>query len=316
MNSLQESAGSKFILMGEHFIVHGGVPALSFPILSKKTFVEQSIKETSKFSLSCKSYFLSDEKEISQPLVAKAMEKAIHLIIKEFDAVDFFRNKTLQVVSKSQIPVSRGFGSSASFSVALSKATAATLGQSITRKELEKHVMTLEKLFHGNPSGVDAATVLSETPIRFENGKVTRKLNNSAVDFIILDSGDRKGCAELVTKVSKRRDENKKEWLQFADALKDLVDECETALDRGDYATVAKAVTENHGILQELNLSTPEINSIISTAKKHGALAGKVSGAGAGGAVVIVCKKGEAHRVADSLKEKNYKILAVEESFS
>jgi mevalonate kinase len=90
------------------------------------------------------------------------------------------------------------------------------------------------------------------------------------------------------------------------------VEDCETALGEGKAATVAKAVSEAHGILAELGLSNSNIDAIISEGRNFGALAGKVSGAGGGGAVLLVANKGDGKRVAQALRDAGRAVVATD----
>ena len=302
-------ACAKFILLGEHFIVHGGVPALSFPITSLTTNVE--IKPIEERGLKCQAYFRSfDGSRIYLTDAESSMEQAcavaLDLIGNELDSAGFL------VESYTNFPIGRGFGSSASFSVALARAVEA-LKPSLHEK-LPTIVDAMERYFHGNPSGVDAATILAELPIRFENKKLVRTIRNHAVDFVILNSGERVGCKQLVAEVSKQRTESPKAWAQNVFLMKELVENCEYALIKGDSYGVAAAVRSNHEILRSLGLSTETIEKTFEHGIECGALAGKVSGAGAGGAVVLVTAVGQGEVISRRMVELGFDVLGWEKA--
>lgn len=59
-------------------------------------------------------------------------------------------------------------------------------------------------------------------------------------------------------------------------------------------------------------ITTPLIDRLISAAKKHGALAAKVCGAGGGGCVIFLVEKGSASRVATAVGEAGGRVLPLQ----
>ncbi len=310
-------AGAKFILIGEHFVVHGGVTALSFPVKTMKTRVVVEYSSDAK-NILCQCTVL-DSKEIEQPLplVARAMEKAIPVALGEFGLGHM--HDGFRISSRSNFPVSRGFGSSASFATAAARALAELVSgtkyfdaaESIDTKIL-KTVNVLERHFHGNPSGIDAATILADSSIKFTAGKVIGTLSNKAADFVLVDGGEREGCKELVDAVSKIREADPKRWELLTATVNAASIAAESALSSADEKGLALAIDQAHDVLRTLSLSTPGIDQIISQALRLGALSGKVSGAGAGGATVLQARPGDGPRLARALKDLGIVVLGWE----
>ena len=44
-----------------------------------------------------------------------------------------------------------------------------------------------------------------------------------------------------------------------------------------------------HGLLNAIEVSSPEIEDMIDTARSHGAIGAKLTGAGGGGAIIALC---------------------------
>lgn len=299
-------ACGKFILMGEHFVIEK-VPALAFPLLN----LQCEVKVTPNHH----PHYLADlpdnvDKEAVSSLMARATYAAANSLRLDI------AGQPLRVESVANFPISRGFGSSASFAVALVRALDSyrkkMIGENADWNELTKATSAVENIFHGRPSGVDAAVILAGRPIRFEDGNVVRELRNNAVDFVTVDSGSREHCAALVSEVINFRERNKSQWDKMALALHDMVDECENALAAGKAQIVAAAVSGAHGILSELGLSHAGIDQLIDQALGLGALAGKVSGAGGGGAVLLVANKGDGVALAKRLKEFGRNVIGVD----
>lgn len=314
-------ASGKFILFGEHFVVpmpgqETTVPAIAFPISELFCEIRASLSTHALYSVQVPGS--QGDKDIIESFMARATYAAGSAL-----GIDVSK-QCLKVESKTNFPISRGFGSSAAFAVALVRALeklrleANPNAQVHGELELFKAAQAVEKIFHGNPSGVDTAVIFTEKPILFENGMVQKTIENKSVDFVLLDSGSRDSCATLVSKTAQIRTENPELWNKFARKVRDLVVQGQKGLEESNIIKgaklVASAVRETHGILSELDLSTPEIESLIQKAEAHGALAGKVSGAGKGGAVVLVAEKGKGKALADSLAGSGYPVLALVKS--
>ena len=60
---------------------------------------------------------------------------------------------------------------------------------------------------------------------------------------------------------------------------------------------------ENHSLLQEMTVSSPELDELVETARNAGALGAKLSGGGRGGNMIALAEPEMAERVALALKE-------------
>lgn len=300
-------ACGKFILMGEHFVVHQQ-PALAFPL--KDLWCTVRVQANHHQHYAAKIPGMTDP-EIIQSLMARAAYAAA-------DAMRLdIRSQPLSIESESNFPVSRGLGSSAGFAVALARALDEYRKSifpdvgSANWLELDRAADAVDCIYHGKPSGLDTSVIFAGHAIRFENGKIVREVYNRAVDFVIVDGGDRVSCAIQVEKVGQFKSQNSAKWNTMVEQTRKLVDETELALKDGKAEQVAKAVGQSQTILSELGLSTPEIDQLILSARDKGALAGKVSGAGGGGAVVLLAEKGKGRALASSLQKHGETVFAV-----
>jgi mevalonate kinase len=311
MKQVKARASGKVILIGEHFVVPTeeggttGVPAIAFPLEDLWCEVRLSATDYPRYRADLPDAVARD---VIENLMARATYAAADSLRIDITAQPF------AVESISNFQVSRGFGSSAAFAVALARAFGEyrrqIAGSSADWNELLKAVGSVEKIFHGRPSGLDVAVIMSGRPIRFENGEILREIANNAVDFVAIDGGNRDNCASLIEQVSVFRKKKPEQWQRMSAVVRELVDTCESALANGRSIEIAKAMRESHAILAELNLSSPMIDDIISDGVRHGALAGKVSGAGGGGAVLLATNKGDAKRVSQKMREAGYSVVA------
>ena len=55
-----------------------------------------------------------------------------------------------------------------------------------------------------------------------------------------------------------------------------------------DLAALGEALTENHALLREIGVSTPDLDRLVGLALGAGALGAKLAGAGGGGVVIAL----------------------------
>ena len=73
------------------------------------------------------------------------------------------------------------------------------------------------------------------------------------------------------------------------------------ALQSGAVADLGPLMSANHQLLQQLDVSLPELDSLVNTAMQAGALGAKLSGAGRGGNIIALVHPENAQTVADAL---------------
>ena len=77
-----------------------------------------------------------------------------------------------------------------------------------------------------------------------------------------------------------------------------------------DYDELGLLMNICHGLLNALEVSTPQIEDIVMIARRAGAVGAKLTGAGGGGSVVALCPT-EPHRVREVLQDAGYRALVL-----
>ena len=80
------------------------------------------------------------------------------------------------------------------------------------------------------------------------------------------------------------------------------------ALARGDYAELGMLMNVCHGLLNAIEVSTPELEAMVSIARAAGAAGAKVTGSGGGGSIVAL-SPGAVDNVRDALEEAGFRTL-------
>ncbi|MFH1469427.1 MAG: mevalonate kinase [Pseudomonadota bacterium] len=248
-------APGKLILLGEHAVVHGH-PAIAGAV-GLHTMV---------LLFSAEGPTALGDSDTRDERLQRALAQALP-------------REGLRVDIHSELPIGRGMGSSASVAVALVRAAAALAGRALAPGELFERSFALEKIFHGQPSGVDNAVVAAGGLLRFRRGpplQVEPLALARPLDVVVLDSGTAGDTAALVAAVRARRPLVD----PVLDAIGALVERAGGLLD--EPAALGAAMDENHALLQRLGVSTPALDELCALARAHGALGAKLSGSGGG----------------------------------
>ena len=273
-------AHSKIILIGEHAVVYG-YPAISLPLLE--------VEVTCKVVPAESPWRLYEEDTLSMAVYA-SLE---HLNIKD---------ACIRCQIDSAIPEKRGMGSSAAISIAAIRAVFDYYQAELPHHVLEILVNRAEMIAHMNPSGLDAKTCLSDQPIRFiKNVGFTELEMNLSAYLVIADTGVYGHTREAIQVVQSKG----KDALPFLHDLGELTQQAEDAIRRKDAERLGQILSQAHLHLKEIGVSSPEADSLVETAMRHGALGAKMSGGGLGGCIIaLVANLGQAQELAKRLEEK------------
>ncbi len=187
-------------------------------------------------------------------------------------------NEGYGVALDSELPPGAGMGSSAAIAVATVRAWAAIHGESPSPDACFERSWKVERVFHGNPSGVDQAVssrggVLSYRRDPLELRPLTLP---EPLTLIVVHTGrPSRSTAEMVAAV---REGARWDLLERIGALSQ---ELEGRLVSG--GDVGDLLDENHRLLMDLGVSTPELDGVCGAMRKAGARGAKLAGAGGGG---------------------------------
>jgi mevalonate kinase len=256
----------KVILLGEHAVVHGE-PALAGALA-------RGVRATAvpgPALLRVPAWGLE-----SGPGGAAPVDRAFAAILGATGA------GAATVTADAEIPVSAGLGSSA--------ALAAAVARALTGDEarVADAVAASERVFHGNPSGIDAAMALGGGFGRFTRVAGLERFDAAPVRLCVANTGRRRDTAALVAGVGARLRARAAETTALLRAIGVLVDEGIAALRDRRLADFGAVMNRNQAALAEVGVSCGEIEAACGLARGAGALGAKLTGAGGGGCVVAL----------------------------
>lgn len=197
-----------------------------------------------------------------------------------------------RIDGEARIPCRAGLGSSAALTVALARLALAP--QVDGEPEIDEVVaasMAGERVFHGNPSGIDSEVAARGGVVLFERGRACESiaLGLPALHLVVMPSGIPRQTGVLVAGVRARRDRFPAVIDPVLLALGQLVHRGRAALHEADLPAFAELTNVAHELLGALGVGHPALDRLVSAALEHGALAAKLTGAGGGGCAFAVC---------------------------
>ncbi|WP_417561736.1 mevalonate kinase [Microbacterium sp.] len=289
------SAHAKAILLGEHAVVHGG-PAISLPV--------HSLTLTATVTATDRPLW------IDSVLYRGPVAAAPQLLAAPITAITATLERIgvppagLAVRIDGEIPAERGLGSSAAVAAAISTAVAAHHGVALDDDTRFALVQAAERVAHGNPSGLDARSVVSPGPMWFRQGASRPLPSRFAGVFVIADTGVHGRTREAVTAVGALKAAEPAR----IDAVLARIDAHTAAavhdLAADDRTALGQRMSAVHDLLRELTVSSAELDALVAAAHAAGALGAKLTGGGRGGCVLaLAADEPQATRVAAALRD-------------
>ncbi len=291
------TAPGKIILFGEHAVVYGR-PALAVPVTQVHADVEVHNSQQAGIWIDSPAIGLHARQLISlspdQPL-----RMAIEGVFRLFNITHF---PSLQVNIQSSIPVASGLGSGAAVSVAIIRAVAAHLGLALKDEQVNGLCYEIEKIHHGTPSGIDNTVITYARPVFFIKNKTLETFHvQTPFTLIIADTGKTAPTRESVGDVRKLWQADPVFWERIFDQVKDVVIQARQAIEGGTWQALGPFMDANHSLLQQMTVSSDELDNLVCQARKAGALGAKLSGGGRGGNMIALVQPENAGTVTSAL---------------
>jgi mevalonate kinase len=301
------SGYGKVILFGEHFVVHG-VPGIVSAIDSstdatvKKTQSGLNVKDERK---TAKGY--SEEKRLQQIESIERMLKAMNIDPKT--PLDIWIGGTL--------PGFSGLGASAASSVAIARAISEELSLNLSNDKINAIAYEAEKAYAGNPSGIDNTAATYGGLMWFKKNPaggqdLVEKMHiQRPIEIVIGSTGKVANTKAMVEGVAERKKQNPAQYDPLFKQAENLAVAGRKALEAYDLKKVGELMNENHHILQEIGVSSKELDMLVDLAREQGAFGAKLTGGGGGGCMVALTPGKELQgKVASAIKNLGFEVLS------
>ena len=281
------TAPGKIILFGEHAVVYGQ-PALAVPVpaVRARTVVSPAPDlPAGEIRITAPAVALENAPLESLP-PEHPLAKAVALTL---EAVKATPPPALRLRLSSTIPVAAGLGSGAAVTVALARALSAFLGHPLGNDTVNAIAYEVEKIHHGTPSGIDNTVVTYNLPVYFVRGQPLRTFRvRRPFTVVIADSGIPAPTAQAVSDVRRAAQAEPERFQALFAAVGRVVEAAYRAITTGTPEALGPLMDENHALLQQMGVSCPTLDRLVTAARQAGALGAKLSGGGRGGNLIAL----------------------------
>lgn len=270
---------AKIIFFGEHSVVYGQ-PAICLPISKIKTKVTITKIKTGQTFQS--RYFTGELTDMPDN------ETGIQLLIKTILIELQQETAPFNIKVQSDIPSERGMGSSAATAIAITRALFHFFEQPLSHSELLRLADVSEQYIHGNPSGLDAATVSAKAPIWFVRGRRLQTVPIAQNGFLVIADTGILGQTGLAVKHVKNQLASSPDAETAIEMLGENAKFARKCLTTGDFKTLGDLMNSSQSFLAKLGVSHPTLDLFAQLANANGALGAKLTGGGMGGCLIAL----------------------------
>ena len=273
----------KAILLGEHSVVYGR-HAIAVPVpLNIRVKIEDADDGVLLMIPSWGVEYYLDKK----PEERQSFEKPAALILEKMN----LSNVGMKIEVFSDVPRGMGLGGSAVLAVSIIKALNHHYKMGLSEQEINEMAYESEKIAHGNPSGIDNTIATYGYPLIYRKGEKTLKERlqiKEPLDLVLAFSKSEGLTAKTVAHVRTQWKSNQEMYEGVFDDIDAIVLNGIQAIQENDLKQLGELMNFNQGLLNTLQVSTPELERMIYIARDAGAFGAKLTGGGGDGAIIAV----------------------------
>lgn len=297
---IEASAPAKIILFGEHAVVYSQ-PAIAVPLSSLRAKARAAANHPPGQGLRLVAPDLGIALEFGkQPALDNPLAEVAQTILSAIGAPP--PDVTIQL--NSDIPLASGLGSGAAISTVLARVLSAAVSQPFTQERLNEVVYQTEVIHHGTPSGIDNTVIVYEQPVYFVRDLPIETIHIAQpFHLVVADTGIHSPTRIPVGDVRKLYEAEPGKISPILSEIGHLVRQARQAIEGGNIPVLGPLMNRNHALLQQLTVSSPELDRLVAAAINAGALGAKLSGAGRGGNMITLVTSDTVKAVEEALKQ-------------
>ena len=276
-------APGKVILFGEHAVVYGR-PALAVPVMQvqAEAVVEPGERGA---GLTIVAADLGETITVRDAPEDHPLAAAARLILVKFG----LDNPDWRLTVRSTIPIASGMGSGAAVSAAIVRAIVEAANSKLqiadlqvaesgnlqfavcSLQSLSALVYEVERLHHGTPSGIDNTVVVYGQPVYFVRGQSPQTFHiGQPFMLAIADTAIHSPTKVAVGDVRRAWEREPARFEGLFDQVAAIVEDARTAIADGQPDRLGPLMDRNHALLQEIGVSSPELDALVAAARSSG----------------------------------------------
>lgn len=268
---IHASAPGKLILFGEHVGRHGK-PVVVFAI-NRRLNVYITPLDENKILMTSEDLGAREEAYPSRKL--DMVSGAIKAFFERTGSNGKFRIET-------KADIRGGFGSSGAAIVSTLGALDAYFGTGLTKGEMLRIGLEVEREVSGVGSGIDIASALWGGMILYQKGADVKPIKYKEFPIVVGNTGFKAKSKPIVDEVTRLEKKYPAIFKSVIENIGDIAMEAVVALEKNDLQRVGELMNVNHGLLYAEGVSSIELERLVWAARSAGAIGAKLSGAGKG----------------------------------
>jgi mevalonate kinase len=164
----------------------------------------------------------------------------------------------------------------------------------LSNEQLQSEALDLERIFHGNPSGIDNAVAAERGVFLYTKARGASRIALPDTHIVVLDSMVQGNTKSMVEGVAANLTDNRPHLTK----LGEITESALMCLD--DPSALGQLMNRAHGHLREIGVSTAKLEELVNLSLANGAVGAKLSGAGGGGVVVALTPCGGERLIAEA----------------
>ena len=242
----------------------------------------------------------------SKTEIVDSLEEVEHRIFRE-SLKSSGIGRQIEIVSVADVPANCGLGSSSAFTVSLLNALHHYNREYISLKDLAEEACTIEIDILGEPigkqdqyisafGGITCLTFEKDgnvivEPIRMSSERIMELESN----IMLFYTGKERMASDILSTQDKKTKEDDETTIKILHEIKDIGMETRKAFEKGDLDRFGELLDNHWKTKKRLSakISDPFIDECYETARRSGAMGGKIMGAGGGGFFMFYCNQGK-----------------------
>jgi hydroxymethylglutaryl-CoA reductase len=292
------------ILLGEHAVVYGRhaiAAPISLAIQAKVGDADDGIH------LLIPAWGVEERVDPARP-TKDSMQESVTLILDRLGLKD----RSMMIEVFPHIPRAMGLGGSAAVAVAVIRAVAEHYSLELDDEQVSDLAYESEKIAHGTPSGIDNTLATYGRFILFRRGEPPMRRDLEVpkpIPIVLGITGVESLTAVTVARVRGAWERNEALYERIFNEIDALALQAVEAIEAYDLAQLGELMNINQGLLNALQVSSPELEELAQIARNHGALGAKLTGGGGGGSMVALCPDNAAE-VAAAIEQAGFMAIS------
>lgn len=297
----------KVVLLGEHAVVYGR-HAIAAPIpLTIKALVEDCDEG---IHLMIPRWGV-EYQLAKNPADRRSFERPAGVMLDKLG----LSGRGMRIEVFPEVPRGMGLGGSAAMAVAIVRALDKHFKLGLSDDEVNRLAFESEKVAHGNPSGIDNTLATYNRALVFRSGEpplVEPLAIAKPIPAVIGMSGYEGLTAKTVGRVREAWEQDRRLYERIFDQIDALTLRAVQAISDNDLPLLGELMNICHGMLNALQVSTPELEQLVTIARENGALGAKLTGGGGGGSIIAICAtESETEPVVAAMRAAGYQAIAL-----